>query len=498
MDIQTLIDAIGTKTAADFDSWLEDFDQDLSNYMYRQSGDDLYNIEFDSLFFSSITRSLAYKRFEKTGIASEWFARFLEMLAVAAERLALIGVESMLNNLQSSLPETGAKYRLKALLEFANVENVSKDYFKKLSIVLDLIENAQLVDEDNNIRSSVDILSFYIGKAKKAFENHGLGNHFQRLFDICSDEGLIARFPILEHPVILATLEGEDMFAMRAVEVFRDRLDPSPIIQQTFQSINEIYYAHPQINHSGGSWWGYDNNTILGEVLKRGRTDFRKGYGAITPDDKVLLYCFFNMKKHFYTTYAVFELVLPSLMQFFENSDYKPILIDLGCGPMTSGLALADLINSAVGTRLSLTYIGVDHAPAMLRRAKTFQISELFVESDFHYYEKWNEVDFGLLYNLAGKSNPVILNASYLFASESLLVDELADFVINISKIWEHVYFVFQNPATDIRNTKYIEFKSLVHHHLIKDGDETIRYKTVSGESSERVKYEILQIINPQ
>ncbi|WP_406826412.1 hypothetical protein [Pedobacter sp. KACC 23697] len=495
MDINVLLTALETKSAAEFDVWLIKHEKELSNFLYRLSGPDLHGMDFDRIFFSSIAKSAAYNSFKASGSTAEPFIFFVEMVSVAAERLALIQIDSMLLTLLAHVPENAARYRLEALSEFSQVEDVSKDYFTKLPVVLALLAKAQLIGEEANYRSLIDILVFFIEKARKAFNKLGKSGYITCLNERCSDPELIAAYPILEHPVIRAMITGEELFSVETVTVLRDRLEPSESIKIIFHQLNSEYYAHREINHPAGNWWGYDNRTILGEVLRRGRTDFRKSYGEITTDDKVLLYCFFNMKKHFYTSYAVFELILPSLKTFFNNTDYKPIMIDLGCGPMTSGLALADLIKTTTGNALSFTYIGVDIAPAMLRRAKTFEVSDIFSESTFYYHENWNDIDFGVLYAVAGKNNPVLINASYLFASDSLLPADLAIFVADITKFWDHVYFVFQNPDNDIRNTKYLEFKSLVQHHRLTENTETIRYKTVSSESNEKVYYEILEIM---
>ncbi|HKG07393.1 MAG TPA: hypothetical protein VKB19_13075, partial [Pedobacter sp.] len=168
MNIHTLIEAIENKSVDEFTEWLDSVEKNLSNFLYRLSGKDLYELNYDSIFFNSITKSEAYKYYEVHGSPSGAFTRFMEMIAVTAERLALIGIDSMLNNLLASLPETGARYRLEALIEFSQVENISIDYFEKLPKVLSLLAKSQLLDEDHNIRSSVDIITFFLEKAKQA------------------------------------------------------------------------------------------------------------------------------------------------------------------------------------------------------------------------------------------------------------------------------------------------------------------------------------------
>lgn len=57
---------------------------------------------------------------------------------------------------------------------------------------------------------------------------------------------------------------------------------------------------------------GYPFEKIREEVLVKGRTDFSQGhddprYGHLTADDKVLLYCFVNLRMHFFAALATFE-----------------------------------------------------------------------------------------------------------------------------------------------------------------------------------------------
>lgn len=497
MNIEALIQAIETLPPKEFDQWIEVHEKELSNFFYKQSGSELHALEFDKMFFGPIARSHSYSNYVKDRTSSNSFGILMELISISAEKLAIIGIDSLLETLISDLEETAGRLRLQALLEFSLVEDIATDYFTKLPVVLGLLEKSQLLDEDSNARLSVDIILLYINKAYKKFEEKGMTHHLQKFFELCSDSELVAKHPLLAHPVVCSLLAGEDAFSVQPIEVIRDRLESSTYFRDIVSSINDEYYGHPQIDHFARKWWKYDIKTILRDVLKSGRTDFRYAYNEISPCEKVLLYCFFNMKKHFFTSYAVFERILPSLKTVFDNEDYRPIMIDLGCGPMTSGIAIADLMMSSTAKALSFTYVGVDIAPAMIARAKKFEDSPLFSNTSFYYWEDWNEIDFSVLYSVAGKNNPVVFNASYLFASDSLDSEELAGLVSDVVKLWDHVYLIFQNPDNDIRNVKYIDFKSRLQHDQLLSGTETIRYKAISSESSEKVYYEILKFISP-
>lgn len=498
MDINDIVQAIEKLAPKEFERWMEDNEKELSNFFYKRSSIEFLEMEFDKIFFNSIARSRSYNEYvqdkEKKG---KLFGSFMELVSIAAEKLAIIGIDSLLGTLISDLHNTPGRLRLQALLEFSLVEDIESDYFKKLPVILDLLEESQILDADSNVRLSIDIILQFIDKAYKVFNTKGMISHTQKLYDLCTSSEFVKQHPLLTHPVVLSLLAGEDVFSVQPIEVLRDRLESSEYFKEIVENINNEYYNHTQIDHFAGRWWKYDNRTIIRNVLKSGRTDFREAYNEISPSEKVLLYCFFNMKKHFFTSYAVFERILPSLKVFFNIEEYTPIMIDLGCGPMTSGIAIADLMMSTESNPLSFTYVGVDIAPAMIERAKMFENSPLFSKTSFYYYEDWEEIDFSVLYATTGKNNPVIFNASYLFSSESLIPSQLAEFVLNVVKLWDSVYLIFQNPDSDTRNIKYIDFKSRLQHHELLKGTELIRYKATSSESSERVYYEILKFISP-
>src|SRR5438874_34344 len=83
---------------------------------------------------------------------------------------------------------------------------------------------------------------------------------------------------------------------------------------QWSSAIEDLYREHvsQKVQNDRRTDWDGDRNISLGfpfriicdDVLEKGRADFTKGYeddeyGTLTEDDKVLLYCFVFMKRHF-------------------------------------------------------------------------------------------------------------------------------------------------------------------------------------------------------
>jgi hypothetical protein len=497
MDLAIITEALRVNTDPDdFEVWISENERELSNYFYGLSGDSLNALSFDQFYYRVIAASKVYNLYINSGYVSMEFDFFIGLVSVAAEKLAVIGLDSLAQTIVANMPDSASKYRLMALNEFSLVDDVRTDYLTRLPLVLEHLQHSLTLFEDDGFRKVVDVLTYYLTKADKSLGDRGMHGVYQHVQDLFRNEELIEKYAFLNHQILIDILDGRDPFALYPVLIERDRLEPSNEIRTLFGKINSQYFNHPRVFHAQNSLWGYSKTHVLQVVLDRGKCDFTIDYFEITTNDKVLLYCFYNMKKHFFTSYAVFQTVLESLTHFFEIDDYKPVFIDLGCGPMTSGLAIADLINSRTGDPISFSYFGVDIAPPML--AKCHEFKELPIFSDdchFNFVLNWNDIDSSLLAELAGKNNPIIFNASYLFASRSIDAEELAYYVNNIAQNYTNVYFVFQNPDRTDRNEKYEVFKSYLSYELLITNVEDIRYKAaVSTEGNEEVLYEILKL----
>jgi len=134
--------------------------------------------------------------------------------------------------------------------------------------------------------------------------------------------------------------------------------------------VHEIVEDHPKTDWGENIRLGYPFGVIRDDVLKKGRADFAVGhadaqYGNLTADQKVLLYCFVNMKGHFFSSYANFRFNKMSLIKHF-GPPQRIRVYDIGCGPATALLALCDLFPG-----IKLRYYGIDRAQAMPKRPRS-------------------------------------------------------------------------------------------------------------------------------
>lgn len=185
-------------------------------------------------------------------------------------------------------------------------------------------------------------------------------------------------------------------------------------------------------------------------ILEQGRTDFDMPFNGLSPTDKVLLYCRYHMPMHLYSSYHIFtKYLLPQIVK-------KVVFIDIGCGPLTSGIAF-----SAAAKQCDITYIGVDRSQAMLNMAmkiNNFSEDEMrdpFFNS-FHQVSDYNKLPY-YISSYVEMNNAhdtlIILNFCYVLASHTFDDIEALDSLIGVVNRVVNEYdslrtcLIYQNPV---------------------------------------------------
>ena len=184
------------------------------------------------------------------------------------------------------------------------------------------------------------------------------------------------------------------------------------------------------------------------EAIGRGQADFDAPHGDLSPDDLALLYAFINQKGHIEELVAAFGQLLA------ETKPENPIVLDIGCGPFTGGLALA----ATLGDEPCFDYIGVDRADSMRRlgarlagsdrlpgRVTTYWAADMGAV-DWPHRPGWREV---------------IVIVSYLFASPTLDAETMFD---GLERLLDRlgrgaVTLLYTNSARQEPNRRYPEFR---------------------------------------
>ncbi len=198
------------------------------------------------------------------------------------------------------------------------------------------------------------------------------------------------------------------------------------------------------------------DDTLLGlsaneafEAISGGQADFDVPRAGLSADDLALLYAHLNQKGHLEELLAAFGQLLA------ESNLPNPIVVDVGCGPFTGGLALA----ATLGDDPRFDYIGVDRAASMRGLGGQLASSDLVPGTiACHWATDLDSVDW----QYPPGWRPVIVVISYLFASPTL--DAEAMFVeldALLSRLGNgDVTLLYTNSMHEEPNVNYPEFRA--------------------------------------
>ena len=221
-------------------------------------------------------------------------------------------------------------------------------------------------------------------------------------------------------------------------------------------------------------------------ILEQGRTDFDTSFKGLTPADKVLLYCIYYMPMHLYSSYHIYtKHLLPDIPE-------NVVLIDIGCGPLTSGIAFW-----AAASQYNITYIGIDRSIAKLNKASEInnqsntEIRKPFF-CNFHTISDYNQLPYYLFSNVeTGDTDDTFItfNLCYVLASHTFDDSENLDSLIGVFNRIARVYgsykicVVYQNPPGIRWQKNWHTFKSgVVKYSDMFDGSN------LSDQSSTKIE----------
>ncbi|MEG3978102.1 hypothetical protein QT970_26320 [Microcoleus sp. herbarium8] len=234
---------------------------------------------------------------------------------------------------------------------------------------------------------------------------------------------------------------------------------------------------------------GYYHTT---EIVKKGRADFNAGFKGLTPHDLVIIYCYYYMQMHIVSSFHVFKKSESLLKDYILTPSKNIVFIDFGCGPLTSGVALAWYYGELDDKKQQdFHYIGIDNCEAMIRKAREISVRPGWIDCTFDFLKSYKSHDYILelldIYLSSGKYQDylIVLNYSYLFASSTLDVSNLAELVKKILNTYKthKICLLYQNPTRKDLNTKWEQFKSFIPELSteVVDKEEKLRYRNTTG-----------------
>lgn len=165
----------------------------------------------------------------------------------------------------------------------------------------------------------------------------------------------------------------------------------------------------------GDHLFGVDRQTAM-NAIGWGQAEFDEPVGSLSAEDRVLLYAYWNQLGHL-------EELSEAFMQLFaENPPTQPmIVVDLGCGPYTGGLAL---VGQLVTGEL-FDYIGVDRSGVMRNFGEHLAAAVDSVAGTPRSKRQWVADIADVTWCAPLSWRPVVVIVSFLLASPTLHVGAL-------------------------------------------------------------------------
>ena len=159
---------------------------------------------------------------------------------------------------------------------------------------------------------------------------------------------------------------------------------------------------------------GVDRATAM-EAIKWGQADFDQPIGTLSTEDRVLLYAYWNQPGH------VAELSEAFQQLFSSRRPSDPLVVDLGCGPFTGGLAFA----GQLGARERFDYIGIDRSREMRRFGEKLAAALAGEPEAPTIRHQWAPDVSSVDWTPPKRWRPVLVIVSFLLASPTLDVKAL-------------------------------------------------------------------------
>jgi hypothetical protein len=198
------------------------------------------------------------------------------------------------------------------------------------------------------------------------------------------------------------------------------------------------------------------------------------------------------MQMHIVSSFHVFQKSDSLLKEYILDPNKNIVFIDFGCGPLTSGVALAWYSHS-LGSKKQhdFHYIGIDNGEAMIRKAREIRLRPEWIDCTFDFLKSYEDHDDILesiprdISSGQDKEYLIVLNYSYLFASSTLDVRKLAELVKKILNTYKShkICLLYQNPTPHSSNSKWEEFKTFFPQlcTVVVDKEAKLRYGNTTG-----------------
>lgn len=230
---------------------------------------------------------------------------------------------------------------------------------------------------------------------------------------------------------------------------------------------------------------GIEKTRIQSDAICGGQADFDAPWESLSGDDRALLYCYYNQRGHLEELTGAFQMLFGR-----GTTMDDPLVLDLGAGPCTAGLALAGVFGNAA----RFTYIGVERAASMSRLGERLAVAAAdagrMAAVERHWYESISTIPWAK----PPSWRPVIVVVSYLLASPTVRAPELvAELDAFVSKVGRGaVTVLYTNSAFAGPNRAFRAFREALAtagFSLVADDRGAIVVKRYTGPRTRELRY---------
>ena len=239
------------------------------------------------------------------------------------------------------------------------------------------------------------------------------------------------------------------------------------------------------VDTQGDRILGIDMDEVFTDILGGGQADFDQPYQHLYGADRALLYAYLIQKRHL-------EELVEAFTQLFKNGapDEPLIVLDLGCGPFTAGLALA----ATLGNDSSFSYIGLDRSVAMRELGEKLAVAAEEFGALRGVDRQWVENLDAVQWREVQGWRPVLVIASYLLASPTLDVGTLVEDIDRVCNQFGRgsVTVLYTNSTRPSANQKFGPFRDALASagfRIFADDRGAITINDLKGTRERELRY---------
>ena len=258
---------------------------------------------------------------------------------------------------------------------------------------------------------------------------------------------------------------------------------PSWLLNLRHQEI--VAKVRSSIDTQGNCIFGIHRDEVFSDVLGGGQADFDARYRHLEGPDRALLYAYLIQRGHL-------EELIEAFAQLFKNGAPKEplIVLDLGCGPFTAGLALA----AALGNDSTFSYIGLDQSASMRELGEKLAVAAEDLGALHGVDRQWVENLDAVKWSEVPGWRPVIVIASYLLASPTLDVEKLVEDIDCLCNQFGRgeVTVLYTNSTKPRANQKFGPFRDALAgegFRIFADDRGAITINDLTGSRERELRY---------